>query len=102
MPGTYDFGDLTLAAATAERLSTLLIAEGYTGNFIGAFLEIDPQALADVYHGSSSAVDATVGRAFNGNIYTRQATAPRSCVDPSRIWLFSTGGGSVGVTFETF
>lgn len=102
MPSVFDAGTVTLTALTAAQLSTLMVTEGYTGNFIGAFLEIDPQALVDVYHGADATVDATTGRSFNANIYTRQAMSPRTCVDPSRIWLYSTGGGDVGVTFETF
>lgn len=99
----YIAGDVTLAAATAVRLSTLLIAEGYAGNFIGAFLRISSQALTDVFQGSTSSVSATVGTPIPvGTHSDRVAGAPRWCVDPSRIWLFSTAGGSIGVVFETF
>lgn len=101
MPGVFDQQDVTVPAGAAIRLSTLLVDEGYTGNFIGAYLEIDPRAVADLYHGTSN-VSATIGRSFDGNTYTRQAMGPRVCVDPARIYLFSATGGEIGVTFETF
>lgn len=103
MASSFNAGDVTLAAATAVRLSTLLIAEGFLGNFIGAFLDINSKALTDVFQGSSASVDATTGRPIPvGTSMQRVASAPRWCVDPSRIWLFSTAGGSISVTFETF
>lgn len=103
MPSSYTFGDVTLPAGSSVRLSSLMVTEGYTGNFIGAFLRISSQALTDVFQGSTSAVSATVGTPIAvGTHSDRAAAAPRWCVDPSRIWLFSTAGGSVGVVFETF
>lgn len=99
----YIAGDVTLPAGSATRLSTLLITEGYTGNFIGAYLQISSQALTDVFQGSSSSVSATVGTPIPvGTHSIRQAGTGRWCVDPSRIWLFSTAGGNIGVVFETF
>lgn len=93
---------ITLVAATATRLSTALAAAGYAGSMIGSFLEIDDLALADLRRGDASDVSATVGTPIsgvNGGIFRREGSrlAP---VDPSRIWLFSTTGGDIGVTFE--
>lgn len=92
----YDKSTLTLAAATAQRLSDLLVAEGYSGSMLGAFLELeDVNSLGDVYHGSASTVSATTGRALT--IFTRSAPP---CVDPCSIWLFSTAGGDIACTFQ--
>lgn len=99
----YIAGDVTLPAGSAVRLSSLLVTEGYLGNFIGAFLQISSLALTDVFQGSTSSVSATVGTPIPvGTHSIRQANAPRWCVDPSRIFLFSTAGGSIGIVFETF
>lgn len=98
MAAGYDKTTLTLAAATAQRLSDLLAAEGYTNSMCGAFLELeDVNSLGDVYHGSSSTLDATNGRSLT--IYTRRKEGD-SVVDPSRIFLYSVGGGDIAATFE--
>lgn len=102
MPAVYD-GLITVPAATASRLSTLMVAAGYTGNFIGAHLEVASQAVADLFHGPTSGVTSANGRALAaGATLLRQAQASRWCVDPSRIWLISATGGVIGVSFETF
>lgn len=95
----YDAKTLTLAAATAQNLAALLLAEGYGGSMAGSFLELeDVNSLGDVFHGGSSAVSAATGRPLT--LYSRQAGSPGNAVDPSRIWLFSTAGGDIGCTFE--
>lgn len=96
---------ITLVAATATRLSTALAAAGYTGSMIGSFLEIDDFALADLRQGDASDVSATVGvpvSGVNGGIFRRESSSPQAPVDPSRIWLFSTAGGDIGVVFESY
>jgi hypothetical protein len=96
---------ITLAAATATRLSDALAAAGYTGNMIGSFLQIDDLALTDLRRGDSSSTSATVGTPIsgvNGGIYTRQAAHQAAPVDPSRIWLFSATGGDCTITFEPY
>lgn len=98
-------GNITLVAATATRLSDALVAAGYTGPMLGAFLQLDDLALADLRMGHSSAVSGTVGTPISGvnaGVLTRQAQNPRLPVDPSRIWLFSTAGGAMTAVFETF
>lgn len=96
---------ITLAAATATRLSAALAAAGYTGRMVGKFLEIDDFALTDLRRGDSSSVSATVGvpiSGVNNGIYRREASDPSAAVDSGAIWLFSTAGGDIGVTFESF
>lgn len=96
---------ITLPAATATRLSTALTAAGYTGRMIGSFLEIDDFALADLRRGDGSDVSATVGvpvSGVNGGVYRRESADPSAPIDPGRIWLFSTVGGDIGVTFESY
>lgn len=96
---------ITLVAATATRLSTALAAAGYAGRMIGNFLEIDDFALADLRRGDASDVSATVGvpiSGVNGGVFRRESSDPAAPVDPSRIFLFSTAGGDIGVTFESF
>lgn len=96
---------ITLVAATATKLSDALAAAGYAGSMIGSFLEIDDLALADLRRGDSSSVSATVGTPIsgvNGGIYRRESGHPSAPVDPGRIWLFSTTGGDIGVTFEPY
>lgn len=96
---------ITLGAATATRLSTALLAAGYLGSMVGAFLEIDDFALTDLRRGDSSAVSATVGTPISGvnnGVYRRESTDVRGAIDPARIWLFSTTGGDIGVTFEPY
>lgn len=96
MAVAYDTKTLTLAVATAQNLVAILLAEGYTGSMIGAFLELeDINGLGDVFHGGSSAVSAANGSPLT--LYTR--TAPPA-VDPARIWLFSTAGGDIRCIFE--
>lgn len=96
MGQAYDKATLTLAVATAQRLSDLLAAEGYAGSMVGAFLELeDVNSLGDVVHGDSSSVVLATGRTLT--IFTR--TAPPA-VDPGAIWLFSTGGGDIACTFQ--
>lgn len=95
MAQSFDRQTLTLAAATAERLSDLLAAEGYTGSMVGQFLELeDVSSLGDVVHGDSSAVVLATGRPLT--LFSR--SAPET-VDPGAIWLFSTGGGDIACTF---
>lgn len=95
------FADVvTLAAATATNLADALATAGYAGSMVGAYLQIDDLALTDLRRGDASDVSASVGTpisAVTGGIYTRQAPP---VVDPSRIWLFSTAGGNITVTFE--
>lgn len=96
---------ITLVAATATRLSDALAAAGYTGSMIGSFLEIDDFALADLRRGDASDVSAAVGvpiSGVNGGVYRRESGHQAAPVDPSRIWLFSTTGGDIGVTFESY
>lgn len=96
---------ITLTAAAATRLSTALAAAGYTGRMVGKFLEIDDLALTDLRRGDSSSVSATVGVPISGannGIYRREATSPEGAVDPGALWLFSTTGGDIAVTFEAF
>lgn len=96
---------ITLAAGTATRLSDALIAAGYTGSMIGSFLEIDDFALTDLRRGDASDVSATIGTPIsgvNGGIYRRESGHPGAPVDPGRIYLFSTTGGDIGVTFEPY
>lgn len=90
---------ITLVAATATRLSDALVAAGYTGRMIGKYLMIDDYALADLRRGDSSSVSATVGTPISGvdsGVYVRDTEV----IDPGGIWLFSTAGGDIGVTFE--
>lgn len=91
----FDKSTVTLAPNTAARLSDLLVAEGYTGSMVGAFLEIDAGALTDVYHGGDSSVSSTTGRLLS----TFVRTAP-PVIDPGGIWLKSATGGDIEVTFE--
>lgn len=96
---------ITLAAATATRLSTALAAAGYAGRMVGKFLEIDDFALTDLRRGDSSSVSATVGvpiSGVNGGIFRREAASLEGAVDPGGLWLFSASGGDIGVTFESF
>jgi hypothetical protein len=91
---------ITLAAGTATRLSAALATAGFTGPMVGKFLEIDDYALADLRRGDSSSVSATVGTPIsgvNGGVYRRET----GVIDPGAIWLFSTAGGDIGVTFES-
>lgn len=90
---------ITLSAATATNLAAALAAAGYTGSMVGGFLEIDDFALTDLRRGDSSSVSATVGvpiSGVNNGIYRRDV----GTVDPGGIWLFSTTGGDIGVTFH--
>lgn len=98
MPVGFGKSTVTLAAATAQRLSDLLVAEGYTGSMIGAFMELSPLALTDVYYGNDSTVSATTGRKMDDPI-SRQGFFGRA-VDPGSMWLFSTAGGDIEVSFE--
>lgn len=95
MAKSFDRADVTVPAATAVNLATLMTTEGYTGHFAGSFLEIDAQGVSDLLRGESSADVATKGRPCGQ--FSR--TAP-PVVDPSRIWLYSTTGGEIGITFE--
>lgn len=97
----YDKSTLTLAAATAQCLATLLIAEGYTGSMIGKFLELeDVNSLGDVYHGDNTSVGATTGRILT--LYSRTSGSPQQAVDANGVFLFSTAGGDISCTFEPF
>lgn len=99
----YAKSTLTLAAATAQRLSDLLAAEGYTGRMLGKFLRIHPGALTDVFRGTDNTVSATTGVPVTSTIpYQRESNSPQAVIDPGNIWLFSTAGGDVQVTFESF
>lgn len=96
---------ITLVAATATRLSSALAAAGYTGRMLGKFLEIDDFALADLRRGDASDVSATVGvpiSGVNGGVFRRDSNDPSAPVDPGALWLFSTAGGDIGVTFESY
>lgn len=95
MSKAFNSSTATVPAATAISVAELLAAEGYTGSMVGIFLQIDKQALATLFMGHDSTVDAATGRAVT--VFTR--TSPPA-VDPSRIWLFSTAGGEIGLTFE--
>lgn len=87
---------ITLVAATATRLSAALAAAGYAGHMAGGYLLIDDLALTDLRRGDDSDVSATVGVAVAG---TWERTAPPA-IDPGGIWLFSTAGGDISVTFN--
>lgn len=89
---------VTLAAATAQNLAALLAAEGYTGSMAGARLWIHANALTDVFRGHDNTVSATNGIDIDANDPFILEYPP--VVDPSRIWLFSTGGGDISVSFE--
>lgn len=105
MPKGFVSNIATLTAATAVRLSDLLVAEGYAGRMLGKFLEIDDQALTDLRYGDSSSLSGTTGRPISGinnGILTRTASGPNGAIDPGSIWLFSTAGGEIGITFESF
>lgn len=96
---------ITLPAATATRLSTALAAAGYAGRMLGKFLMIDDLALTDLRRGDSSSVSATVGvpvSGVNNGIFQRESSSPEGSIDPGGIWLFSTTGGDIAVTFESF
>ena len=96
---------ITLVAATATKLSDALAAAGYAGSMIGSFLEIDDLALTDLRRGDASDVSATVGvpvSGVNGGIHRRESGHPGAPVDPSRLYLFSTTGGDIAVTFEPY
>lgn len=101
MPNRFESSTVTLAAATAQRLSDLLVAEGYTGSLVGKFYEIDPQTLADVYRGADATVNATNGRPMTVP-YSRTATSPQLPADVAGVFLYSTLGGDIGVTFEAY
>jgi hypothetical protein len=95
MAQAFNRSTLTLAAATAQRLSDLLAAEGYTGSMVGQFLELeDVNSLGDVYVGDSSSVSAANGRVLT--IFSRSAP---DVVDPGAIWLISATGGDIACTF---
>lgn len=97
----YDKSTMTLAAATAASLSSLLIVEGYTGSMIGKFMELeDVNSLGDVYHGDNSAVSASTGRILT--LFSRTSGSPQQAIDANGIWLFSTAGGDISCTFEPF
>lgn len=89
----FDRADVTLAADTATRLSTLLAAEGYTGRILPGFLEIDSQDVADLLRGDSSDVET------NG-VPTSVFSWPSPTGEPSRVWLHSTTGGAIRVTYS--
>lgn len=93
----YNKGTATLTAATAISVAALLAAEGYGGSMVGAFLEIDPQGVGDLFMGDSSSVSAATGRAVASpfNLSSVQGRA----VDPGGIWLYSATGGDIGLTF---
>lgn len=95
----FSIGTLTLAVGTAQNLAALMLAEGYTGSMVGGYLQIHTKALTDVFMGHDSTLTAANGRDLDSEAkpFTRQAPP---AVDPSRIWLFSTAGGDISVTFE--
>jgi hypothetical protein len=103
MAQRFSRSNLTLVAATPARLSDVLAAEGYAGRMIGKHLNIHPGALADLFVGDSSSVSAANGVPITTTLpYVREAGSPELAIDPGSIWLFSTGGGDIRVTFESF
>jgi len=103
MAQRFSSSQVTLAAATAARLSDLLAAEGYTGRMLGKYLQIHAGALADLFQGHSSSVSATNGVPIPvAAPYIREAGGPEVAIDPGSIWLFSTGGGDIRVIFESY
>lgn len=98
MAQAFSKSTVTLAVATAQNLAALLAAEGYTGSMAGSFLEIEDNVpLGDVFWGGDNTVDAATGRPLTVPF---SRTAQMGAVDPSRIWLFSTAGGDISVSFE--
>lgn len=89
---------VTLAAATATNLAALLAAEGYAGSMIGGRLFIHANALTDLFYGHDNTVSATNGIDIDANDPYILTHPP--VIDPSRIWLFSTGGGDISVSFD--
>lgn len=103
MAQRFASADVTLTAATAHRLSDLMAAEGYTGRMIGKFLSIHAGALADLFQGHDSTVDAANGVPVPvAAPFVREAGDPGSAIDPGAIWLFSTTGGDIRIVFESF
>lgn len=94
----FSSSQVTLAVATPQRLSDLLVAEGYAGSMIGSYLYIHANALTDVFRGHDNTVSATNGVDIDANDPFIRTGPP--VIDPSRIWLFSTGGGDISVIFE--
>lgn len=91
---------ITLVAATATNLAAALVAAGYTGSMMGKFLEIDDLALTDLRRGDSASVSGSVGTLISGvnaGIFRREANG--GTVDAHGIWLFSTAGGAITVSF---
>lgn len=93
---------VTLAAGVAARLSDLLLAEGYTGSMVGKYLWIDDPAIGDLRRGADSAVDATEGIPIATSVPYIRRGKPGLAIDPGSIWLFSTIGGDISVSFDPY
>lgn len=90
---------VTTVGGAAERLSTLMIAEGYTGSMLGNYLQIQGPAAATVYWGHDSTVDAT-GNAIAANAI-QLLPAQRGIVDPSLYWIFTAATQEVPISFQS-
>lgn len=90
---------VTTVGAAAERLSTLMIAEGYSGSFLGNFLQIQAPAAASVFWGSDSSVDATGNEISAGE--TQFLPSNKGIVDPNLYWLFTAATQEVPINFQS-
>lgn len=90
---------VTTVGGAAERLSTLMIAEGYTGSFLGNFLQIQAPAAASVFWGSDSAVDATGNEISSGE--SQFLPSNKGIIDPSLYWVFTAATQEVPISFQS-
>lgn len=89
---------VTTVGAAAERLSTLMIAEGYTGSFLGNFLQIQAPAVS-VYWGTDSSVDATGNEIQAGD--TQFMPSNKGIIDPALYWIFTAATAEVPIAFQS-
>lgn len=90
---------VTTVGAAAERLSTLMIAEGYTGSFLGNFLQITAPNAASVYWGSDDSVDATGNEIPTGA--SQFLPSNKGIIDPALYWIFTAATQEVQIAFQS-
>jgi hypothetical protein len=89
-------GKLTLAAATATNLLTLLKAQGFNSTPMAGEVTIK-EAGADIYRGNSSAVTTANGELIAAGAADTERAAFPNFIDLTNIWLFSTPGTTFSI-----
>lgn len=92
---------VSVTGGSAQRLSTLLTANGYTGSMIGTRLSITAPSGASLFTGSSSSVDNTTGTEWlAGDTYSEHASGLYGdVIDPSQIYLYLASTANVNLVF---